>query len=280
MTDAHSPWQRILLATEHTAFDVGAERVGLALAARSRLPLVAMVPLVSNPALVAEAPELSARVDEEAALRRTALLHMATSAGVSINVRVGSDADPWRAIVAGAADARADLVVVRRRGHRGFLARMMVGEMAASVAAHAPCDVLMVPRAGELWRSAVLAAVDDAPTSSRVAAAAARVARAFALPLQLVCVAADASDAAGARAQESLRRTIDALARDGHAAEGRVRVGRSLDDEIVAAATERGADLIVVGRRGASGTLRRAVLGSTAQKVVGLASCPVLVVQT
>ena len=51
-------------------------------------------------------------------------------------------------------------------------------------------------------------------------------------------------------------------------------------DEIVAAATERGADLIVVGRHGASGALRRAVLGSTAQKVVGLAGCPVLVVKT
>ena len=43
------------------------------------------------------------------------------------------------------------------------------------------------------------------------------------------------------------------------------------DGEIVAAATERGADLIVVGRHGASGALRRAVLGSTAQQVVGLA---------
>ncbi len=280
MIDADSPWLRILLATEHTAFDVGAERVGLALAARGRLPLVAMVPLVTNAALVAEAPALAARVDEEAATRRAELLRMAASAGVSIDVRVGSDADPWRAIVAGAADTRADLVIIRRRGHRGFLARMMVGELAASVAAHAPCDVLMVPRAGELWRSAVLAAVDDAPTASRVAAAAAGVARAFALPLQLVCVAAEASDAAAARAQETLRRAIDALARDGHAAEGRVRVGRALDGEIVAAATERGADLIVVGRHGASGALRRAVLGSTAQQVVGLAGCPVLVVKT
>ena len=85
MIDADSPWQRILLATEHTAFDVGAERVGLALAARGRLPLVAMVPLVTNAALVAEAPEVAARVDEEAATRGAGLLRMVATAGVSID---------------------------------------------------------------------------------------------------------------------------------------------------------------------------------------------------
>lgn len=48
--------------------------------------------------------------------------------------------------------------------------------------------------------------------------------------------------------------------------------------EIVAAAEESQIDLIVVGNHGRRG-LARAVLGSTAEKVVRLAPCPVLVVR-
>ena len=278
-SEADSPWQRIMLATEHTKFDAGAERIAIALSQRTRHPLAIVVPLVSNDELLAEAPALAGRLDAEASIRRSELLRAAAEAGMRVDVRVREDAEASRAIIDGARELDADLVVVRVRGHRGVLARLMVGAMAANVAAHAPCDVLMVPHGAHIWQSAVLAAVDNSPASMVVASAAARMARTFALTLHLVAVAADTSDGATSEARDALRRTIESLARDRHAAEGSVRTGKP-QEEIVAAAAERGADLIVVGRHGASGALRRAVLGSTAQKVVGLASCAVLVVKT
>jgi nucleotide-binding universal stress UspA family protein len=48
--------------------------------------------------------------------------------------------------------------------------------------------------------------------------------------------------------------------------------------EIITAAGDRGADLIVVGSRG-HGRLAGLLLGSVAQKVVSLAPCPVVVVR-
>ena len=48
--------------------------------------------------------------------------------------------------------------------------------------------------------------------------------------------------------------------------------------EIIAAARDRGADLIVVGSRG-HGRLVGLLIGSVAQKVVSLAYCPVVVVR-
>ncbi len=48
--------------------------------------------------------------------------------------------------------------------------------------------------------------------------------------------------------------------------------------EIVAAAKKNGADLIVIGSRG-YGRLKGLMLGSVAQKVLGQAPCPVLVVR-
>ncbi len=279
MTGANPPWQRILLATEHTEFDVGAERLAIALGQRSPKPLVVVVPVVSNAELVAEAPGLAARVDAEAAKRRSELLNVAAAAGIRVDVRARTDAEAWRAIVDCAHETSADLVVIRRRGRRGFVARLMVGEMAGSVASTAPCDVLMVPRAGAPWKRAVLVAVDTSATAMHVTSAAAHVAKAFALPLRVVCVAIDRSDAAVARAEESLRQAIEALARDGISAEGAVRFGKA-HEEIVAAAADCAADVVVVGRRGTSGALHRRSLGSTAQRVVALANCPVLVVRT
>lgn len=279
MNDTATPWRRILLATEHTPFDVGAERLAIALGRNSPNPLAIVVPLVSNDELLAEAPAVAERLDAEASERRSELLRTAEEAGVRVDVRIREDAEGSRAIVECARELDADLLVIRRRGRRSFLARVMIGEMAGNVASTAPCDVLMVPRACQPWKAAVLAAVDVSATALRVAATAARIAKAFALPLHLTSVAADDSLHAVAQAQQALRQVVDALAHEGVAAAGGVRTGRP-HEEIVAAAIGSGADLVVVGRRGGSGTLRRALLGSTAQKVVGLANCPVLVVKT
>ena len=55
-----------------------------------------------------------------------------------------------------------------------------------------------------------------------------------------------------------------------------VEVGEPYD-VIVNVAEEKGADLIVIGRRGFS-QIKRLLLGSVSQKVVGHAKCPVMVV--
>jgi nucleotide-binding universal stress UspA family protein len=51
------------------------------------------------------------------------------------------------------------------------------------------------------------------------------------------------------------------------------------DEAIVKLAKEQGADLIVVGSHGRTG-LRRLLMGSVTEKVIGTAPCPVLVVKS
>ena len=144
------PFERILLATEHTEFDAGAERVAFALAKRCGLPLAVVVPVVSNPEYEAIAPQIVAHVERETAARIEGLRQMAAAQGVEISITARRGEEPYQEIVQEAAERKADLIVIRRRGKRGFLSNLLVGETVSKVVGHASCSVLFVPRAGQM----------------------------------------------------------------------------------------------------------------------------------
>jgi hypothetical protein len=281
MADASAapPWQRILLATEHTTFDVGAERLALELARRGNGKLAVVLPIEANLEILSELPLEAARLDDEAAGRRRDLLAAARAAGVDASVSVREEGELWRAIVAQASDAKADLVVIRRRGHRGFIAQYAFGESARAVAARAPCDVLVVPRAATYWTRAVVAAVDAARATERVAATAARVAAWSGLPLHVVSVAAGTASDARDAAEGALRRAAGAIAPLGLRAETMLRVGKA-EQEIPAVVRDLGADLVVVGHRSSRDLFHLRRLGATAHGVIARTGTAVLVART
>jgi nucleotide-binding universal stress UspA family protein len=273
------PFSRPLLATEHTEFDVGAQQLAFDYARKHALPLAAVLPLVSNPEFEVVAPDEAARAEREAAVRCAQLRIDAERAGVAVDVQVRRAADAWRAIVEDAAARAADVVVVRRRGRRGFLANLMLGEMAGNVATHAACSVLLVPRACGLWSRRVVAGVDQSPGALRVATEAGSLAAAQGIPLMLVGVAVEDSAVGRAAARSGVEAVSAAAAAAGAAVEAMIEVGRPAA-ALASVAARLGADLIVVGRGGRTHALKRRLLGSTAGATVGLAGCPVLVVRT
>ncbi|MFT3819432.1 MAG: universal stress protein [Rubrivivax sp.] len=267
-------FSRLLLATEHGEFDRGAEGLAFELASRAALPLAAVLPLTSNAEFEAVAPAWAARAEGAAAARREDLLARAAAAGVALEVAVRRSPEPYAEIVAQAAERGHDLLIIRRRGQRSFLANLLVGEMVTKVVAHAPCAVLVVPRDGRLWQRRVLLALDPlAPAAAGAVAQAAALAAAEALPLLVVCVADGGEPQA--QAQTVLAAAVAQAHAAGVAADGELRSGRP-HQALLQAAADAGADLIVIGRHRAE-SLQRAWLGGVAQKVLGLATCPVLV---
>jgi nucleotide-binding universal stress UspA family protein len=85
------------------------------------------------------------------------------------------------------------------------------------------------------------------------------------------------SDAAQASAKDALKQTVDALAGFGPPVETLIRNGLPAD-EIIDAAKELNADLIVIGSRGL-GEVRSVLLGSVSERVLHTAHCPVLIVR-
>lgn len=270
-------FQRLLLATEHTEFDVGAEQLAMALAQRCRLPLSAVMPLVSNPEYEALAPEFAARAEQEAAGQIVQLRDSARALGLDLAVRVRRGPEPYREIVDEALERGSDLIVIRRRGKRGFLAKLLLGEMVSKVVAHAPCSVLIVPRSARMWQRRVLVAAEPTAYGQQLIARAAAVAADCALPLSIVSVIHSTDPVLRQQADAFIARALQALQHSGVPVQGRTLAGKPYQ-EILNAVTRDGADLLVIGSR-SDGRIQRALIGGVAQKVIGLSEHPVLVVQ-
>ena len=84
-------------------------------------------------------------------------------------------------------------------------------------------------------------------------------------------------DAAELEARETLELFAEELSKKGVKVEPYLRVGYPFD-EIVQMANHFDVDLIIIGSHGRSG-ISRLLLGSTAERVVSHARCPVLVVK-
>lgn len=263
-------FSRPLLATEHSEYDLGSERVAIELARHCALPLAVVMPIVSNPEYEATTPEVAGRVDAAVAERRRAFAAEAQAAGVATELHTRHGLQLWREIVEQAQETAADLLVIRRRGHPGLLANLLIGDMVTKVLSHAPCPVLVCPRNARMWTRRVLAAVAPDGRDANVLRFAAEVARACSLPLTALRIGGEAERAELEALAAPLR--AGALAVDVE-----LRGGGSPHRQIVEGAQTLGADLVVIGRHGGE-MLGRAWIGGTAQKVIGLTESPVLVI--
>ena len=199
-------------------------------------------------------------------------------------------------IVREAEEWPADLVVVGARG-LGGVRRFLLGSVSHTVARHVHCPVLVVKgRPREL--GSVLIATDGSESANEA------IGFFLSLPLgkkvrvRLLSAVEAASypTSAPGLIRSQLKAMIAQLERERRAHVEKVldraaqelmgkltRVTRSMPtghpaDEIVAAAANFDADLVVVGARGLGG-MKRLLLGSVSERVLRDARCPVLIVK-
>lgn len=210
--------------------------------------------------------------------------------GRQVDVRL-MQGRPASEIVDEARRVGADLIVVGSRG-RGAIASTILGSVAAEVIDHAPCPVL-VARAPRV--TSIVLAHDGSDGARQAEVVLASWPPFRDLPIRVVSVV-DLSPLAGGLDGASLvgdagtyQAIFDDLRKlhEGYAREAAKRLGARaagearhgfVTQEIVGAAADARADLIVVGSRGQTG-LARLLLGSVARGVLSASPVSVLVVR-
>jgi nucleotide-binding universal stress UspA family protein len=206
---------------------------------------------------------------------------------VAHEVLVDPNPSARRALLALVASRRPDLVVMATHGREG-LSHLLLGSVTEAVIRHGDCPVLCVrePDHGTaLPYRRILVPTDLSGPSRRAFRMAAHLARAFESDVIGVHVGAPRPDARllgtahwvefeapdQNRVQEFMEPAFSGLRFS-----TRVRQGEPWR-EIVAAALEERADLVVLSTHGA-GSLAKRLLGTHAERVARHAPCPVLVI--
>jgi nucleotide-binding universal stress UspA family protein len=220
-------------------------------------------------------------------------------AGVSLDAQLIAQAgDPSTIIVDQALRMRADLIVIGTHGRRGFK-RLLLGSVTETVLHEAPCPVLTVSPHTEAASSDVvtfkriLCPIDFSPSALQALGFAldlARQADGLVTLLHVVEWLPEDEPRASAHfnvpefrgymvndAKQRLRSLVAEEFRASCKIDDAIVSGRA-HREILRAAEERSADLIVMGAQGRGG-VGLALFGSTTQQVVRSAPCPVLTVR-
>ncbi|MBF0261585.1 MAG: universal stress protein [Magnetococcales bacterium] len=270
-------FERILLATEGSNFSQGADRVAMDMATLCHAEILAMTMVANNDEYAALAPE-RLRQDECAAWAHlSAVREQGERRGLNCTIRVCHGVEPADAILKVAHEACADLVVMGRRGRRGLWSRLLIGQATSMVVGQASRKVLVVPQNAGIWRQRILLAIDGSRHGDAAAATALRLARVGGVPLSvLTVIRSNHAAERRAMAEQAVDRVARFARQEGVVVEGWVEAGDPAA-VVIETAGRLEADLIVGGGFGHT-HLRDRILGGVIERIIGNASCPVLVV--
>jgi uncharacterized protein len=270
-----SKLEKLLVATDRSVFSEGAVREGIAFAEKCSSGLVVMTVIETAPEYETIGAGAYQKEEDEAKAYLDEVKARALDAGVSsCETVLRRDRDPYRAIIHEASDKKADMIVVGRRGRSGLMKTLM-GKVAEKVIGNSPCKVLVVPKAARVECGRVLAATDGSAHSLAAAAEAIEIAKRSGGSVIAVSAVRSEQDAAEAKKDAD---NVAALGeKEGVPVEVLTLPGRP-HEVIVETAGGRAVDLIVMGAYGKTG-LKKLLMGSSTEKVVGSSRCAVLVVR-
>lgn len=214
-----------------------------------------------------------------------AVKEIAKEEDVSVKTVIEEDA-PFHAIVGTAEEGNYDLIVMGRHGTKP-IERALVGSVTARVIGSTERDILVFPLGSAIGWSSILVATDGSRFGRAATEKAMAIAKAQGSLLSAVSVV-DVTEEFQAQAPEAVENLVekakeyvdDVVRRakaEGVKVMSFVREGESYR-MITDISRTCHAGMIVMGSHGRTG-IRRLLMGSVTEKVIGYAPCPVLVVR-
>ncbi|MDE3178429.1 MAG: universal stress protein [Acidobacteriota bacterium] len=230
--------------------------------------------------------EVYRNVNAGAQQRLGELVKSLDSSAVTAEIIIG-EGSPSNGILALAEARGVDLIVMGTHGRQG-LDRLTMGSVTEKILRKASCPVLVISKPAQgfvaeakgpdtVHMSRILFSTDFSEHSGRALRYALSLAMEYNAELTLLHVLEGASENTqeASQATRRMEESVPAEAHDWCTVKTAVRAGKPYQ-EIVGAALEGQAELIVMGVRGRN-ALDLAVFGSTTHRVIQLGSCPVLV---
>ncbi len=276
--------QKLLVCTDESPDSQGAVTAALDLAKAAGCQVFLLQVLNFMPLYEMQSPDLlpppmvnlELQAAQEAAVRSrlTSWQEKAAGMGVHLEPRIRTSASAYEGILEEAEAVQPDWIVMGRHGLTG-LSRLLLGSVTARVIGHSVFSVLVVPQGAVLQFKRVLIAVDDSPFSVAAWQEALSITQRMGSHLTAIAVAASGGEV---KTAHQVVQRLEAEARlRGVALETAEPYGQPFE-AILQVAQAKKVNLIVLGSHGRTG-LRKLLLGSTAERVIGQAPCPVLVVK-
>jgi len=285
--------EKLLLSTDGSEFGEGAIREAIKLAKTCSSKLFAIYVIETNPEYETIAPQLVEKAEKEARQHLEAVKERASKEGVDCEIIARQGEDPFKYIVEEASKNQVSMIITGRRGRKG-IKRLMMGSETARIIGHAPCNVLVVPRAANIEFNRIIVATDGSKYSEAAVREAIGIAKRCGSTLTAISVVhSETASPFDIVHTEMMKETIvekeqkmaectmrdfkEASAKEGISVTGLIYSGKPFE-AIVETAKEKRADLIVVGSHGRTG-ITKLLMGSVTERVIGLSECAVLVVK-
>jgi nucleotide-binding universal stress UspA family protein len=265
--------EKLLVATDRSTFSEAAvnEAINFAKKCSSRLHVFSVIE--ANPEYETIGADFFEKEEEEARKHLDAIKQRAEGEGLICETTLREGEDPYRQIVDEAAGKKVDMIIIGRHGRTGLL-KLLMGEVAANVIGNAPCKVLVVPKAAKIGYQRILMATDGSEHSLDAASEGIGIVKRTGSAMLAVSVAG--SELGLEEAKNNVMKIAEMAEKEGIKIEETLTPVGKAHDVITEIAGGRGVDLIVMGTYGRTG-VKRLLMGSTTEKVIGSADCAVLV---
>ena len=274
-------YKKLLVAMDTSETSLHAFKESLRIS-KEDIMVLAVAPPYSGDLRVMGASDITQLLREPCEVALNKAMAMAEDEGAEIRP-VCVMGEPYETIVDVAEDEGRDLIVMGTKGPK-----FLVGSTTARVIGFSSQDVLLVPDKASIAWKRILLATDGSDYSRKAAAKALNLVQFSGGTLKVVSVL-EISPHIYAVAPELTQEKIklpkqyveevkEQASSRGILAEGFVREAESADEVIIELAQNKDIDLIVMGSHGHTG-LKRLLMGSVTERVIGKAPCPVLVVK-
>jgi nucleotide-binding universal stress UspA family protein len=274
-------YKKLLVAMDTSETSLHAFKESLRISKEDILVL-AVAPPYSGDLRVMGASDITQLLREPCEVALNQAMAMAEDEGAEIRpVCVMGEA--YETIVDVAEDEGRDLIVMGAKG-----AKFLVGSTTARVIGFSSQDVLLIPEKVAVNWERILLATDGSEHSRKATAKALdlvqfsggtlKVVSVLEISPHIYAVAPELTQEKIKLPKQYVEEVKEQATSRGIMAEGFVREAESADEIIIELARDKNIDLIVMGSHGRTG-LKRLLMGSVTERVIGHAPCPVLVVK-